>query len=42
MPKDEKKIKEEKRIYKLIEQINSNVDYLCAKQFYNNYYFNRR
>ena len=24
---------EKNRIYKLIEQINSNVDYLCAKQF---------
>lgn len=26
---------EKKKIYKLIEQINQNTDYLCAKQFYN-------
>lgn len=31
---DEKK----EEIYKLIEQINENTDYLCAKQFYNYWY----
>jgi hypothetical protein len=29
---------EKQRIYKLIEQINANTDYLCAKQFYNYLY----
>lgn len=38
--KTEKKEKKEK-VYKLIEEINKNTDYLCAKQFYN-YWYDRR
>lgn len=31
-------IEEKEKTYKLIEQINQNTDYLCAKQFYNYWY----
>lgn len=33
---------EKQRIYKLIEQINANTDFLCAKQFYNYWYGGKR
>lgn len=30
--------KKKEEIYKLIDEINENTDYLCAKQFYNYWY----
>lgn len=35
MLEEKKDVEERERIYRLIEQINENTDYLCAKQFWN-------